>query len=162
MRKGHETMPDNQVPMTKEGVARLHKELESLKADRKTVADHIHKARELGTSQNDAEYDNAKQEQSLLEGKLLNLEDLLRRAVIIDEEGAHHASRVVVGSGVKVSQGEKTLHYQIVGPPEANAAKGRISNESPIGAALLGRSKGDEFEIKVPSGIITLKVLEID
>ena len=91
-------MPQDPVPMTKEGVDRLQLELETLKADRKTVADHIHKARELGTSQNDAEYDNAKQEQSLLEGKILNLEDLLRRAVIIDEEGAHHASRVVVGA----------------------------------------------------------------
>ena len=59
-------------------------------------------------------------------------------------------------------QGRKTLHYQIVGPPEANAAEGRISNESPIGAALLGRSKGDEVDIQVPSGIITLKVLAID
>ena len=155
-------MSQDPVPMTREGVARLEDELEGLKADRKTVADHIHKARELGTSQNDAEYDNAKQEQSLLEGKILNLEDLLRRAVFIDEEGAHHASRVVVGSGVKVRQGRKTLHYQIVGPPEANAAEGRISNESPIGAALLGRSKGEEVEISVPSGTIKLKVLEID
>lgn len=162
VRKGQEFMPQEPVPMTKEGVAKLQEELESLKADRKVVADHIHKARELGTSQNDAEYDNAKQEQSLLEGKILNVEDLLRRAVIIDEEGAHHASRVVVGSGVKVRQGRKTLHYQIVGPPEANASQGRISNESPIGAALLGRSKGEEVEITVPSGTIKLKVLDID
>ena len=79
-------MPQEPVPMTEEGVARLQEELESLKSDRKTVADHIHKARELGTSQNDAEYDNAKQEQSLLEGKILNVEDLLRREVIIDDE----------------------------------------------------------------------------
>ncbi len=155
-------MPQDAVPMTKEGVARLRDELADLRAARKTVADHIHKARELGTSQNDAEYDNAKQEQSLLEGKILNLEDLLRRAVIIDEEGAHHASRVVVGSGVKVRQGRKTIHYQIVGPPEANAAEGRISHESPIGAALLGRSRGEEVEIAVPSGVIKLKVLDID
>ncbi len=155
-------MADDKVPMPKDGVARLHDELEGLKAERKTIADHIHKARELGTSQNDAEYDNAKQEQSLLEGKILNIEDLLRRAVIIDEEGAHHASWVVVGSGVKVRQGRKTLHYQIVGQPEANVAEGRISNESPIGAALLGRSKGDKVDIEVPSGLISLKILDID
>ena len=103
-------MSQEQVPMTKEGVSRLQQELEGLKADRKVVADHIHKARELGTSQNDAEYDNAKQEQSLLEGKILNLEDLLRRAVIIDEEGAHPLQRVWVGTAVKVRQGRKPCY----------------------------------------------------
>ncbi len=148
--------------MTKEGFSKVEAELESMRATRKVVADHIHKARQHGTSQNDAEYDNAKQEQSLLEGNILHLEDILRRAVIIDEEGAHHSSRVVVGSRVKVKQGRKTLHYQIVGPPEANATEGRISNESPIGAALLGHSKGEEVEISVPSGIIKLKIIEID
>ncbi len=155
-------MPENSVPMTKEGVAKLQSELESLKLDRKTVADHIHTARELGTSQNDAEYDNAKQEQSLLEGKILEIEDVLRRAVMIDEEGAHHASSVVIGSGVKVRQDGKARHYQIVGKPEANAAEGLISNESPLGSALLGRSKGDEVEVEVPRGVIKLKVLAID
>ena len=155
-------MPENSFPMTKEGVAKLATELEALKLDRKTVADHIHTARELGTSQNDAEYDNAKQEQSVLEGKILEIEDVLRRAVIIDEEGAHHASRVVIGSGVRVRQDGKTHHYQIVGKPEANAAEGLISNESPLGAALLGRSKGDEVEVEVPRGLIRLKVLAID
>ncbi len=155
-------MPENSIPMTKEGVAKLQTELESLKLDRKTVADHIHTARELGTSQNDAEYDNAKQEQSLLEGKILEIEDVLRRAVMIDEEGAHHASHVVIGSGVKVRQDGKTRHYQIVGKPEANAAEGLISNESPLGAALLGRTKGDEVDVEVPRGVIKLKVLAID
>ena len=148
--------------MTKEGVDRLREELERLKAERRTVADHIHEARGLGTSQNDAEYDDAKQEQSLLEGKILEIEDVLRRAVTIDEEGAHHASRVVVGSGVKVRQAGKTRHYQIVGSPEANAAEGLISNESPLGAALLARARGDEFEFEAPRGVITVKVLEID
>lgn len=155
-------MPHDPVPMTKEGVDRLREELERLKAERRTVADHIHEARGLGTSQNDAEYDDAKQEQSLLEGKILEIEDVLRRAVTIDEEGAHHASRVVVGSGVKVRQAGKTRHYQIVGSPEANAAEGLISNESPLGAALLGRARGDEFEFEAPRGVITVKVLEID
>lgn len=155
-------MPHDPVPMTKEGVDRLREELERLKAERRTVADHIHEARGLGTSQNDAEYDDAKQEQSLLEGKILEIEDVLRRAVTIDEEGAHHASRVVVGSGVKVRQAGKTRHYQIVGSPEANAAEGLISNESPLGAALLGRARGDEFDFEAPRGVITVKVLEID
>ena len=155
-------MPHDPVPMTKEGVDRLREELERLKAERRTVAGHIHEARGLGTSQNDAEYDDAKQEQSLLEGKILEIEDVLRRAVTIDEEGAHHASRVVVGSGVKVRQAGKTRHYQIVGSPEANAAEGLISNESPLGAALLGRARGDEFEFEAPRGVITVKVLEID
>ena len=155
-------MPDNSVPMTKAGFIKLNEELEALKLGRRTVAEHIHNARELGTSQNDAEYHDAKQEQSLLEGKILEIQDLLRRAVMIDEEGAHYASRVVVGSGVKVRQDGKTRHYQIVGKPEANAAEGRISNESPIGAALLGRAKGDEVAVQVPRGIIKVKLLAID
>lgn len=155
-------MPNDPVPMTKEGVDRLHAELERLKGERRIVADHIHEARGLGTSQNDAEYDDAKQEQSLLEGKILEIEDVLRRAVTIDEEGAHHASRVVVGSGVKVRQDGRTRHYRIVGTPEANAAEGLISNESPLGAALLGRARGDEFDFEAPRGVTSVKVLEID
>ena len=155
-------MPQNSVPMTKEGVAKLQSQLEALKRERITVAEHIHTARELGTSQNDAEYDNAKQEQGLLEGRILEVEDVLRRAVMIDEASAHQASHVVVGSGVKVRQDGKTRHYQIVGKPEANAAEGLISNESPLGAALLGRAKGDEVEVQVPRGVIKIKVLAID
>ena len=155
-------MPDKPVPLTKAGIENLDRELAELKSQRKVVADHIHKAQELGTSQNDAEYENAKQEQSMLEGKILEIEDILRRATVIDEEQAHHAARIIVGSGVKVKQDGKVLHYQIVGAPEANVSEGRISNESPIGAALLGRAKGETVEVSVPRGVIKIEVLAID
>lgn len=155
-------MVEKRVPLTREGMERLTRELEELKAQRRVVAERIHRAQELGTSQNDAEYDNAKQEQSWLEGRILDIEDQLRRAELIDEEAAHHSGRVLVGSGVRVDQDGQERHYQIVGPPEADAAHGRISNESPIGRALLGRAVGDTVEVNVPRGIIKLKILEID
>lgn len=155
-------MVEKPVPLTRQGMERLTHELEELKAQRKIVAERIHRAQELGTSQNDAEYDNAKQEQSWIEGKILDLEDQLRRAEIIDEEAAHHSGRVVVGSGVRVEQDGQERHYQIVGPPEADAGHGRISNESPIGRALLGRTAGEMVEVNVPRGVIKLKILEID
>ena len=122
----------------------------------------IHDAQQQGTSQNDAEYDDAKQEQGMIEGRILEVEDLLRRATIIDETSAHHAGRVMLGSGVEVEQDGSFRHYQIVGAPEADAAKGKISNESPVGAALLGKTVGDVVDVHVPKGAIKVKVLKID
>ncbi len=155
-------MTDKPVPITREGKAKLEEELVDLRAQRRIIAERIHNAQEQGTSQNDAEYDDAKQEQGRVEGKILDKEDILRRATIIDEASAHHAGRVIVGSGVEVEQDGKRRHYQIVGAPEADAAQGRISNESPVGAALLGRVVGDSVEVNVPRGVIKVKVIKID
>ena len=155
-------MTNKQVPLTREGKAKLEEELERFRSQRRAIAERIHNAQELGTSQNDAEYDDAKQEQGMVEGRILEIEDLLRRAVLIDEDGAHHAGRVVVGSGVEVDQDGKRRHYQIVGAPEADPAEGKISNESPVGSALLGRKTGDTVDVHVPKGIIKVKVLKID
>ena len=150
------------VPLTKAGLKRLEKELELLKAKRKEVAESLHRAVELGTSQNDSEYDIAKDEQARVEGKIRELSDIISRAELIDERGAHTSQRVMVGSGIEVEQDGKHQHFQIVGPPEADIAKGRISHESPIGEALLGRAVGDEVNVNVPRGVIRLKVLAID
>jgi transcription elongation factor GreA len=155
-------MTEKQVPLTFDGKARLAHELEALRAQRRVVAERIHNAQEQGTSQNDAEYDDAKQEQGMLEGRILEIEDILRRATIIDEKGAHKAGRVVLGSGVEVEQDGKKRHYQIVGAPEADAGKGKISNESPVGAALLGRVVGEQVDVNVPKGVIKVKVVKID
>ncbi len=122
----------------------------------------IHNAQEQGTSQNDAEYDDAKMEQGRVEGRLLELEDILRRAKMIDEEGAHKAGRVMVGSGVKVDQDGVVRHYQIVGGPEADPVNGKISNDSPVGIALLGKAVGETVSVNVPKGVIKVKVLQID
>lgn len=155
-------MTDKPVPLTREGKAKLEAELDQLRGQRRVIAERIHNAQELGTSQNDAEYDDAKQEQGMVEGRILELEDILRRAVSIDESVAHKAGRVIIGSGVEVEQGGQRRHYQIVGAPEADASRGKISNESPVGSALLGSSVGDVIDVSVPRGVIKVKVLKID
>jgi transcription elongation factor GreA len=155
-------MSDKPVPLTREGKAKLEDDLEELRLQRRAVAERIHNAQEQGTSQNDAEYDDAKLEQGMVEGRILEIEDILRRATIIDEKGAHKAGRVMVGSGVEVDQDGKKRHYQIVGAPEADPANGKISNESPVGAALLGRAVGDIIDVNVPKGVIKVKVVKID
>lgn len=155
-------MSEKSVPLTREGKAKLEEELEELRAQRRVVAERIHNAQEQGTSQNDAEYDDAKIEQGMVEGRILELEDVLRRATIIDEAGAHKSGRVMVGSGVEVEQDGVKRHYQIVGAPEADPMKGKISNESPVGSALLGRSAGETIEVNAPKGVIKVKVVKID
>lgn len=155
-------MTDKPVPLTREGKAKLEHELEDLRVRRREVADMIHDALEQGSSQNDAEYDDAKMEQGRVEGRILEVEDILRRSRLIDEDGAHHAGRVMVGSGVELDWAGAKRHYQIVGAPEADAANGKISNESPVGAALLGKAVGDVIDINAPKGLIKVKVLKID
>lgn len=155
-------MTDKPVPLTREGKARLEEDLERLRVQRSSVAERIHNAQEQGTSQNDAEYDDAKQDQGMVEGRILEMEDILRRAEIIDEAGAHHAGRVLIGSGVQVEQDGAKRHYQIVGAPEADPASGKISNQSPVGSALLGKAVGDTVEVNVPKGVIKIRVLKID
>lgn len=155
-------MTDKQVPLTREGKAKLEDELEQLRSQRRVISERIHNAQELGTSQNDAEYEDAKTEQGMVEGRILEIEDILRRMVMIDEDGAHHAGRVVVGSGVEVEQDGQRRRYQIVGAPEADPGKGKISNESPVGSALLGKKTGETVDVHVPRGVIKVKVLKID
>jgi len=155
-------MPDKQVPLTREGKEKLEDELEELRAQRRIVADRIHNAQEQGTSQNDAEYDDAKQEQGMIEGRILEIEDILRRATIIDESAAQASGRVMLGSRVEVDQDGALRKFQIVGAPEADPANGKISNESPVGSSLLGRAVGDTVEVNVPRGVIKVKVLKID
>lgn len=154
-------MTDKQVPLTREGRAKLEQELEALRAERRDVAERIHDAQQQGTSQNDAEYDDAKLEQGMVEGRILELEDILRRAVII-EEHAGAGGRVVIGSTLEVDQDGQARKYQIVGAPEADPANGKISNESPVGSALIGKSVGDTVQVAVPKGVIKVKVLKID
>jgi transcription elongation factor GreA len=155
-------MADKAVPLTREGKSRLEVELEELRKQRRVIAERIHYAQEQGTSQNDAEYDDAKQEQGMVEGRILEIEDILRRSTIIDESVAHRAGRVMLGSDVEVEQDGKRRTYQIVGAPEADPANGKISNESPVGAALLGKAVGETIDVHVPRGVMKLKVLKID
>ncbi|MEO9256028.1 MAG: transcription elongation factor GreA [Tepidiformaceae bacterium] len=154
-------MLDKPVPLTREGKAKLEEDLEELRNERRTVADRIRDAQEQGTSQNDAEYDDAKQEQGMVEGRILEVEDILRRATLIDE-GEKSTGRVLLGSRVSVTQDGTDRRFQIVGAPEADPSGGKISNESPVGSALLGRSAGDTIEVNVPKGVIKIKVLKVE
>lgn len=149
--------------MTKDGVVRLEKELEHLvNVRRAEVADRIHQAKELASAQNNSEYEEAKNEQAFVEGRILTLEHLLQNATIIDQEAAHQSSRVQIGSTVTVSDGAgKTMEYTIVGGTESQPTKGLISNDSPVGMALLGKRVGDDVQISVPKGVLKLTVTQI-
>jgi transcription elongation factor GreA len=156
-------MAEKAVPMTKEGIERLEKELDQLRNVRRhEVADRIHQAKELASAQNNAEYEEAKNEQAFVEGRILTLEHLLQNASIIDEEAAHHASHAQIGSKVSATgEDGKKVEYTIVGAAEAQPTKGLISNESPVGMALLGKRVGDEAQISSPKGIYRLTITRI-
>jgi transcription elongation factor GreA len=156
-------MAEKAVPMTKEGVERLEKELEHLRDVRRhEVAAKIHEAKELASAQNNSEYEEAKNEQAFVEGRIMTLEHLLANVTLIDEEAAHHASRVQLGAKVSVKTSEgKDQEYTIVGPAEARPTEGLISNESPVGRALLGKRVGDEVQISVPKGVLKMSIVSI-
>ena len=156
-------MVDNPVLLTKEGLAKLEQELEQLTSVRRPqVAERIRQSKELASTQNNAEYDDAKNEQAFLEGRILTLETLINDAVIIDEERAHHASQVQIGSTVSlVGADKKTQRFTIVGAPEADPKEGRISHESPVGRALLGKRVGDEVQVNAPRGAMRFTVTKI-
>jgi transcription elongation factor GreA len=154
-------MVSKPVPLTREGLAKLERELDYLRTVRRQeVADRIHQAKELASTQNNAEYDDAKNEQAFVEGRILALEKMVQNAVIIEER---HSSRVELGSKVSVVTADgKEEHYTIVGSAEASPKDGRISNESPVGRALLGKSVGEEVQVQVPAGVLRLTITAID
>ena len=156
-------MAEHPVPLTKDGLAKIQQELEQLKHVRRPqVAERIRESKELASTQNNAEYDDAKNEQAFVEGRILTLETLIQDAVIIDEEQAHHASQVQIGSTVSVTNAEgKKQEFNIVGSTEADPAKGRISNESPVGLALLGKRVGAEVLVDVPKGVMRFNITKI-
>jgi transcription elongation factor GreA len=152
--------PDKPVPISADGLRKLEAELQELRtAKRKEVADRIHAAMEFGDYSENSELETAKNEQSFLEGRILTLEQMIKNAVLIDENGHHDL--VEIGSHVTIeSDGEKSK-YVIVGSAEAAPAEGRISNESPVGKALLGHRKGDMVRVAVPSGPVEMKILAV-
>ncbi|TAK56786.1 MAG: transcription elongation factor GreA [Dehalococcoidia bacterium] len=158
-------MVEKTQPITKEGLQRLEQELNYLETERRReVAARIHQAKELASTQNNADYEDAKNEQAMVEGRIQMLQALIQHAEIIDEEGAHKSKRVILGSTVrvKVSDGDsKTQEFTIVGPAEADPREGKISNESPVGRALMGKKLNDEVQVSVPKGILTMKISKI-
>jgi transcription elongation factor GreA len=154
-------MAEKPIFLTPEGRAKLEAELEQLKTVRRAqVAERIHAAKEEGDIMENSAYDEAKNEQAFVEGRILTIEQMLKNAVLIDETRA--SDSVGIGSYVTVAeQGNSTEVYQIVGSAEADPTRGRISNESPIGRALLGKRVGDEIQVKIPDGVRHLKIIDI-
>ena len=155
---------DNRVYISAEGLERLKEELEQLRNVRRPeVAEMIQRAKELGDITDSAQYDAAKNEQAFLEGRIRQLEDNVRRALIIEEQGPESDGAVRVGSTVVVhdKDGEQE-RWTIVGRAEADAVRGRISNESPVGGALLGKKAGDTIEISTPAGPQTFTISTVE
>ena len=152
-----------EILLTQEGYQKLEDELEILKTvRRREVADRIKVAISFGDISENAEYDEAKNEQAQVEERIIKLESMIRRAVIIDESKID-SNVVTIGSIVKVNDMdfEEEVEYAIVGSAEADPYEGKISNESPVGKALLGRTIGDIVDVQVPDGVAKFEILEI-
>ena len=154
---------DKKNILTYEGLKKLEDELENLKVvRRKEVSQKIKEAREQGDLSENAEYDAAKDEQRDIEARIEELEKILKNAEVVVEEEAD-LDKVSIGCSVKIldCDFEEELEYKIVGSTEANSLKGKISNESPVGKALLGKQVGDTVTVETPAGEFSYKVLSI-
>lgn len=151
-----------QTFLTREGLKKLEEELTHLRTVRRVeVAERLHNAMEDGEIEENAEYEDAKNEQSFVEGRILALESMLSNAAIIEEQNRDDGV-VHLGSRVTVKEnGGRPEAYTIVGPAEANPRDGRISNESPLGRALLERKIGDEVKVTAPDGVLTFQIVKI-
>ncbi len=155
-------MDEKPVLITREGLRRLEAEYAELTGSRRReVADRIRHARDFGDIAENAEYIEAKNEQSLLEGRILMLEAMIRNAAVI-EDREREAGVVAIGTQVKVTGPEGDEVYSIVGVAEADPLKGMISNESPLGRALLGKRVGDEVEWQSPMGTSRLRIVAVE
>ncbi|NPA92806.1 MAG: transcription elongation factor GreA [Chloroflexi bacterium] len=154
-------MSEKQHYLTPEGAQRLREELEYLKTTKRAeLARRLREAIQMGDLSENADYIAAKEEQGFLEGRIQEIEALLRQATIIENNG--HKDTVDMGAKVTIQEGSYPPEtYHLVGPAEANPREGKISHESPIGKALLGRKVGDEVTVSTPGGEIRLKILEI-
>ncbi len=154
---------NKQVILTYEGVRKVEDELEYLKTvKRKEVTQKIKTAISFGDLSENAEYDEAKNEQAFVEGRIATLENMLKNAKVIDDEDIK-TDVVSIGAIVKVKdlEYEDEMEFTIVGSAEADPGKMRISNEAPIGRGLIGKKVGDKVDIQVPDGTITYEVIEI-
>lgn len=144
--------------ITTEGKTELERELEELKGRRGAIAEKIAEARDYGDLSENAEYDAAREEQGLVESRIAEIEDVLLNAEIITST---KGSKVALGSKVELKTARKTVNYHIVGPVEADPLEGKISNESPIGVALMGKKVGEVATITTPKGEIKYEIVKI-
>jgi len=155
-------MSDDRLYVTAEGLEKMKKDLAALCERRLVVADTIEQARSLGDLSENAEYHAAKEEQAMTHAKIRNLEDQIARAVILDNS-ERDTSGAYLGATVRVlnTRTNSELTFVLVGPAEADIASGKISAQSPVGSALMGKAVGDEAVAKTPGGQMTFKILEI-
>lgn len=156
-------MIGKEVILTYEGLKKLENELEHLKSvKRREIAERIKTALSFGDISENAEFDEAKNDQAYVEARIAHIENLLKHAKVIDEDDIN-TELVGLGTKVKVLDLDESdeVEYTIVGSTEANPSAFKISNESPVGNALMGKTVGSEVKVAVPDGIINLKVLEI-
>ena len=152
-----------EVILTPEGYERLKQEIEELSTTkRREVAERIRIAREFGDIAENAEYDDAKNEQMLLEHRIATLEERMRDARVIDKKSVPK-DVVSVGATVRLRDvdAKQTVEYHIVGSAEANPSENKLSNESPVGKAIIGKKKGETVEVAAPRGKMKFKILEI-
>ena len=155
-------MPDRSTYITREGLTRLEAELSGLRTVRRQqVAERIQKAKELGGAVDNAGYDDSKNEQAFVEGRILTLERITDNAIIIGGDAAHSGQVQLGGSVTLLNQNGGEEEYTIVGSPEADPAQGRISHESPVGKALLNKKVGEDVQVKTPAGTVTLTISSI-
>ncbi|MFC5468534.1 transcription elongation factor GreA [Cohnella suwonensis] len=156
-------MSDKEVLLTQDGLKRLEEELENLKSvKRREVAERIKVAIGYGDISENSEYEDAKNEQAFIEGRVITLEKMLRNARIINHEEID-LETVSIGSTVVVEDLEfgDSMEYTIVGTAESDPLNNKISNESPVGKAIIGKKKGTTVEVSVPAGIIQYKIVDI-
>lgn len=146
--------------LTPEGLEKLEKELKQLKSvDRPAVIKRIADARELGDLSENADYHDAREQQSFIEGRIKDIEEIIRNSDVV--AGGGEKGTVQLGSEVTVETGGNKFNYEIVGSNEADPLEGKISLESPVGAALMGRKVGDKVTAETPNGGVEYKIIEV-
>jgi transcription elongation factor GreA len=158
-------MQEKVYKLTKEGYKQIEKNLKVLKTkERAEIAERIRQAKEFGQLEENTEYENAKEEQAKIEREIMKLEEILRNATILDKKDVQ-TDKVDIGTTVTVEfvEDSRNMQFEIVSSQESNPGHEppRISDESPIGSALMGKSKGEVVEVEVPLGIVHYKVVEI-
>jgi transcription elongation factor GreA len=156
-------MYERRVLLTKDGIKRLEAELHELRTVRRAeVAQQIRDAQELGMTETDGQYEEAKNQQAFLEGRIQEIEKMLEMAEVIDEGAVQGSKEVRVGSTVSLkTKDNKRRKYQLVGAAETNPSEGRISDESPLGQALLGKKRGETVKIQAPGGVVEMTITSI-
>ncbi len=146
--------------ITPEGLKKLKQELKELKdIKRPALIQRIQNAKELGDLSENADYQSAKEEQSFMEGRIMELENIIKNATVITKKKSN--GKVRIGSKVKIKSKNKEFEYIITGSNEADPLEGKISNESPLGQAIMDRKVGEEFSIETPKGKVKYKILKI-